>query len=87
MKTVTITLTRKVTYQATIQIPNEDFEVIKDLDNDDVEMYDMKTVRTLENGQRVVSSNPQYTILENLDSEHLEIAREETIYNVTVEKC
>lgn len=86
MKTVQITFTRKVIYQVTTKVSDEDFEIIKDLDNDDVEMYDTETLRTLENGRRVISTDPRYVVLEDLDSEQNELEREETIYDVTVEQ-
>lgn len=86
MKTVEITFTRKVTYQVTTKVSDEDYEIIKDLDNDDVEMYDTETLRTLENGRRVISTDPRYVVLEDLDAEQNELEREETLYNVTVEE-
>lgn len=86
MKTVKVTLTRKVKFQAEIKLTDAEFELIQNLDNDDVEMYDPGSIRTLENGQRVISSNPQYEILQYLDSEQNEVEREETIFDVTVEE-
>lgn len=86
MKRIQVKLTRKVTYLSEITVSDEDFELIKDLDHDDVEMYDTKTVKTYDNGQRTIQYNPQYVILEDLDAEHYETEREETMYDVTVKE-
>ena len=84
MKKVRITLTRKVKFFAEIEISDSEFELIKDLDNEDVEMYDRSTIKTLESGHKTISINPQYLVLEDIDSDVNEMEREDTMYDVTV---
>ena len=86
MKKVQVTLTRKVKYFSEIEVNDEQYELIKDLDNDDVEMYDPKTIKTLESGYKTISCDPRYLILEDLDDPIYEVEREETMYNVSIKK-
>lgn len=86
MKTVKVTLTRKVTYSETFKISDEDFELIKNLDYDDVEAYDFKKGKNIGNGITSVPPNEVYEILEYIDDVRNEIQRDETLYDVTVKE-
>jgi hypothetical protein len=86
MKTVKVTMTRKVTYESELKVSDEDFEIIKDLDYDDVEMYDRSTIKDIGNGLKTISTNTAYEILEGVDDVFNETVREETMFDVTVKE-
>ncbi|REC56977.1 hypothetical protein DRF62_02125 [Chryseobacterium piscium] len=84
MKTVKVKMTRKVTYEAVLKVSDEDFELIKDIDNEDVEMYDRSTIKDVGNGIKTISTNKVYEILDDLDDPTFEIDKEETMFDVFV---
>lgn len=84
MKTVKVKMTRKVTYEAVLKVSDDDFELIKDIDNEDVEMYDRSTIKDVGNGMKTISTNKVYEILEELDDPAFEIDKEETMFDVFV---
>lgn len=84
MKTVKVKMTRKVTYEAVLNVSDEDFELIKNIYNEDVEMYDRSTIKDIGNGMKTIRPNKIYEILEELDDPAFEIDKEEIIFDVFV---
>lgn len=82
---VKVQLTKHVQYEMIFEVTDEEFDIIKDIDNDDIDMLDGSSLKKNDNGHMTLSLNKQYEILEKVWDDKLnEIEGDEILYDVTV---